>query len=101
MAAKIIWAPSGLDDLGSAVANIAADNLRAAVAFGQAVIDRTHQLSAFTDSGRFFANSVAGEIRETVLGKYRLLYRVSTDKKVVTILRIWHGARGHPEIPGS
>jgi plasmid stabilization system protein ParE len=99
MAAKIIPAPSGLDDLGSAVAYIAADNPRAAAAFGESVIARTRHRAAFPRLGKFFASSAAGEIRETVPGHYRILYGVSRDELAVTVFRVWPGARGEPELP--
>ncbi len=38
-------------------------------------------------------------IREVILPPYRIVYRVLAEKHVVAITRIWHGARGEPEIP--
>ena len=35
-------------------------------------------------------------IRETIVGSYRLIYRVDDANKIVAIARIWHSARGTP-----
>jgi mRNA-degrading endonuclease RelE of RelBE toxin-antitoxin system len=37
-------------------------------------------------------------IRETLVGSYRIIYRVDESKKVVALARIWHSARGTPEL---
>jgi mRNA-degrading endonuclease RelE of RelBE toxin-antitoxin system len=37
-------------------------------------------------------------IRETLVGSYRIIYRVDESKKVVALARTWHSARGTPEL---
>jgi hypothetical protein len=37
-------------------------------------------------------------IRETIFGSYRILCQVNEVDKVVALARIWHGARGTPEL---
>ncbi len=37
-------------------------------------------------------------IRESILKPYRIIYETDTDREVIHILRIWHAARGIPEI---
>ncbi len=98
MPAKVIWAPSSLDDLEAAVSYIATDNPRAAMNFGEACVEHTRQLSVFPRLGRPFLATPHGEVRELIVAPYRVLYRVASDDSVVTILRVWHATRGAPPI---
>lgn len=98
MPAKVIWAPSSLADLESAVSYIATANPQAAIRFGEACVEHSRQLIAFPRLGRPFLTSPQGEVRELIVAPYRLLYRVASDGSVVTILRVWHAARGEPSI---
>ena len=99
MAAKIIWAPSALSDLEAITAYAAADNLSAALAVGAQLIETVEQAGAFPRMGRFFRKPGQFEHRELVSGKYRLIYRYDESRSLLFILRLWHGARGEPEIP--
>ena len=99
MVAKIIWSPSALSDLEAITAYIAADNLAAALAIGAQVIETVEQTSAFPRMGKVFRTPGPLEHREMIAGKYRLIYRYDESRSVLLILRIWHGARGKPEIP--
>lgn len=38
-------------------------------------------------------------VREIIFRPYRIICKVLTEKQIVGIARIWHGARGEPEIP--
>ena len=98
MPAKVIWAPSSLADLEAAVSYIATANPRTAIRFGEACVEHSRQLIAFPRLGRPFLSSAHGEIRELIVPPYRLLYRVASDDSCVTILRVWHAARGEPPI---
>ena len=83
---------------GSASTFIAADNADAAVEVGNGIIDQVRKLAAFPRLGKFFASSPQGEVRELGFGCYRLLYLLAADEREVTILRVWHGARGKPQL---
>jgi mRNA-degrading endonuclease RelE of RelBE toxin-antitoxin system len=37
-------------------------------------------------------------IRETIVGSYRVIYRIDEASRVVALARIWHSARGTPEL---
>ena len=98
MAAKVIWSPSSLDDLGAVIAFIAADNPPAANEIGEGILAQIRKIGDFPRIGKPFAHSPQGKIRELVFDKYRLLYRLSANERDVTMLRIWHGARGNPSL---
>ena len=99
MAAKIIWAPSALTDLQEITAHIAADNRSAALALGAWFVETGEQAGAFPRLGKIFRKAGAFEHRELIAGNYRLIYRYDEPRGLVVLLRIWHGARGEPQIP--
>jgi len=37
-------------------------------------------------------------ICESIVGSYRIIYQVDEVNKVVALARIWHSARGTPEL---
>jgi plasmid stabilization system protein ParE len=41
------------------------------------------------------------DLQTIVFRPYRSIYKVLAEKQAVAIARIWHGARGEPEIPGQ
>ena len=40
-------------------------------------------------------------VREIIFRSYRIIYKVMVENGIVAIARVWHGARGEPEIPGK
>ena len=99
MSAHLVWALSGLADLGGIVSVIAADNPAAARRVADLIKTRTRQLEEFPLSGRHYDWTPRGEVRELIVPPYRIFYRLNSDQQQVRILRVWHGARGLPEIP--
>jgi plasmid stabilization system protein ParE len=57
-------------------------------------------LAQFPQIGRVVPEENDDTVRELILRPYRIIYKVLAEKEVVAIARIWHGARGEPEIPG-
>jgi len=37
-------------------------------------------------------------IREIILSPYRVIYEINDETATLSVLRIWHGARGEPEV---
>ena len=100
MAFKIIWSEEAIEDLGRLTTFIAADDPAAAYKVGSAVIRKTRRLEEHARLGRIVPERKDPRIREVIHPPYRIIYRVNDDLKSVDILRVWHGARGEPEIPG-
>jgi len=55
-------------------------------------------LKDFPQIGRVLPEEGDENIREIILRPYRIIYRVMPAQQVVAIARIWHGARGEPQI---
>ena len=99
MAAKVIWSPSSLKDIASITEFIAADNLPAALTVGHELVAVVERLSAFPGLGHAFREENKPDLHEFIWSHYRIIYHLAPDGKIITLLRIWHGARGRPEIP--
>ncbi|MGO8698905.1 MAG: type II toxin-antitoxin system RelE/ParE family toxin [Limisphaerales bacterium] len=99
MAFKIIWSRQACDDLRAIVSFIAANNPSVAESFGFRLIAKVDLLGQFPEIGRIVPEEQNEDIREIILPPYRIIYRVLAENHAVAIARIWHGARGEPEIP--
>jgi plasmid stabilization system protein ParE len=101
MAFKIIWSELARDDLQSIVLFIARDHPPAAESFGFRLISKVDVLAQFPLIGRVVPEENDETVREIVLRPYRIIYKVLAEKQMVAIARVWHGARGEPDIPGE
>ena len=99
MAFKIIWSEQARDDLQSIVLFIAQDNPPAAESFGCLLMSKVDVFAQFPQIGRVVPEENDEDIREIIFRSYRIVYQVIEKQQVVAIARIWHGARGEPEIP--
>jgi toxin ParE1/3/4 len=99
MAFKIIWSRQARDDLRDIVTFIAEDNSPIAESFGFRLMAKVDLLAQFPEIGRMVPEEQDETIREIILPPYRIIYRVLNDNQVIAIVRVWHGARGEPEIP--
>ena len=54
-------------------------------------------MAVFPQSGRLVPEKKDPLIPETLVGSYRIIYRVDEAQQVVALARIWHSARGTPE----
>jgi addiction module RelE/StbE family toxin len=97
MAGKVIWSDDAIADLAALVRYIAADNRDAAEKTGRAILERTRLLEEFPFAGRTLPEEGLPAVRELQLPPWRLIYEVHDDGTVV-VLRIWHAARGQPEV---
>lgn len=88
---KIRWTSQALDDV-EAIANfIARDSEHYASMFVLKVFDVVERLRLFPESGRVVPELKRRDIREIIMGSYRIIYRVRED--TVEILTVYHSAR--------
>lgn len=98
MARKVIWSDEAIADLAAIVRTIAADRPVAAEKFGLAIFTQTRRLADFPLAGRILPEENDPAVREIIVEPYRIIYEVNPDSQTVDILRVWHAARGRPEV---
>ncbi len=99
MAHTIIWSEQARDDLQAIVLFIAQDNPAVAESFGYLLMSKVDVLARFPFMGRVVPEENDETVREIIFRSYRIIYRVMAEQRIVAIARVWHGARGEPEIP--
>jgi toxin ParE1/3/4 len=99
MAYKLIWSPLSRDDLRDIVRFISRDSRQRAQAFALRLISHVGMLQEQPESGRMVPEHRDPYIREIIYRPYRIVYRVDHERRLVEISRVWHAARGTPDIP--
>ena len=89
--AKVAWTPQAADDLEAIAERIAQDSPHYASLFVIDVLAAVERVAGFPHSGRVVPETRDPSLRETVLGNYRIIYRVQGE--LVEILTVYHGAR--------
>ncbi len=98
MAHQVIWAPTARLDLRELASYIAEARPQAAVRFVQHVFQMVEHLADFPQSGRIVPEFGDPNIREVIRKPCRIVYRVRSREGIVEIARVWHAARGFPQL---
>ena len=98
MAYKLIWSPASCDDPHDIVSYISRDSRQRAEVFGYRLIAETDKLKSFPEVGRIVPEYGIQTIREIIVRSYRIVYRLNHERKLVEIVRLWHAARGTPQL---
>ena len=98
MAYTLIWSPTAKCDLKDIAAFRAEDSASAAERFVRTLFQAVERLADFPESGRIVPEFNDPAIREVIRKPCRIVYRVDGRKRVVEIARVWHAARGTPDI---
>ncbi len=98
MAYQVIWAPSARLDLKELAAYIAESRPRASARFVRQVFQIVEHLADFPESGRVVPEFDDPSIREVMRKPCRIVYRVKAQERIVEIARVWHAARGIPQL---
>ena len=88
---EVRWTPQAADDLEAITNFIAVDSLNFASLFALDVLASVERLLAFPRMGRVVSELHNPDVREIILGNYRIVYRIKGD--IAEILTVWHGAR--------
>ncbi len=89
---KIAYTQKALNDLDEIEAYIALDSPRMARRWIQRIIDKIEQLRRFPESGKISPIFEKPQIREILLGSYKIIYRIKPYNQI-SILRVIHMAR--------
>ncbi len=100
MAVRISWSPEALRDLDEIYAYLRQANPVAGRQVLRGIKERLSLLKNFPQSGRVVPELGRVSTRELVFSPYRLIYRYSVAEKLIEVSRIWHSARGAPDLPG-
>ena len=98
MAYKLVWSPGARDDLHDIITFIVRDNPDRAMSFGYDLMSQMDRLREFPESGRIVPEYRNNNIREIIFRPYRIVYRINHTKTLCEIARIWHSARGVPQL---
>lgn len=100
MAFKITWSEPAIGDLASLTEYIAQDNPDAAEKMGLRLLQRVRHLTEQPLMGRAAPEIRRKDVRELIESPYRIIYRIHAKTNTIEIIRVWHGARGIPQIDG-
>ncbi len=98
MAYQVTWAPSARLDLRELASYIAESRPQAAARFVRRVFQVAEHLADFPLSGRIVPEFGDPNIREVIRRPCRIVYRVKPKEEIVEIARVWHAARGFPQL---
>ena len=89
--AQVRWTPQAADDLEAICLFIARDSPPLAAIFADRVLRATDRLASHPRLGRVVAELGIEDIREIIVGSYRVIYRLRPD--AAHVLTVHHGAR--------
>jgi toxin ParE1/3/4 len=98
MACRVTWSPSARFDLREMFAYIAEDDPVSAGRFIRRVFHAIERLPDFPESGRVVPEFGDPAIREIIRRPCRIVYRINAGRGLIQIARVWHAARGIPEL---
>lgn len=89
--ARLTWTPQALDDIEAICEFIAKDAPRYAQIFATQVFSSAERIKIFPMSGRIVPEVGQQNIREIILGNYRIIYRIQDQE--IQVLTVYHSAR--------
>jgi toxin ParE1/3/4 len=91
---EVVWSLLASADLESLVEHIFRDSEFYAAAVARELVAAARSLATFSERGRVVPEYEDPTVRQVIIRRYRLIYRVRSDR--VEVLRIIHGARQLP-----
>ena len=88
---KLVWSPLAIERVLEAADYIGQDSLDAATRWAEGIFEAASKLEAYPELGRIVPEVRRPDIRELLVGNYRLIYRAG--KNQVSILTVRHGRR--------
>lgn len=98
MAFQVIWTASAAEDLREIVLYITQDKPSAARSLAEKMIAKIEAGAEFPKSHRKIPEKDDDSYREIILRPYRIILRIDESRKRMYVIRIWHAARGIPDI---
>jgi Plasmid stabilization system protein len=85
-------------DIEEIVRYISIDDRKQALRFGRLLIQHTKSLAQLPERGRVLPEIGDRNVREIIVRAYRIVYRLNHDERLVEVIRVWHAARGIPNL---
>lgn len=98
MVFQIVWSRTALRELRVIAKYIAAENPTAAEGVVRAIQGRVGVLQTLPFGFPVYGPSLDENTRHTVVGRYRIFYRVEPDSHRVRVLKLWHSSRQEPDL---
>jgi addiction module RelE/StbE family toxin len=98
MAVQIIWSPSARWDLLDLKDYISLDSPETAKRFVSSLFDAVEYLADFPLAGRVVPEFDNEQTREIIKRPCRIVYRINKQQDAIEIVRVWHSARGIPDL---
>lgn len=92
---KLTWLPAAYADLEGIWSYIARDSAVYASGMIKRIVDAPKSLPRFPQLGRVVPEWESPQIRELIVGNYRLIYKIEVER--IIVLAVIHGARLMPE----
>ena len=89
-----MWSPLAIERVVEIAEYVARDDPSAAARWVESVFAAAKRLCAFPESGRHVPETSRADIREVLLGSYRIIYR--RDRTVIAVLTVRHGKQTLP-----
>ena len=89
--AQVKWTPQALDDPEAVCLFIARDSPQMASIFAERAFRTMDRVENYPRLGRVVPELGIEDIREIILGSYRLIYRIRQDE--IQVVTVHHGAR--------
>ena len=89
---------SAESDIEDIVRYISIDDRSQALRFGRFLMRHARSLAQFPERGRVVPDFDDDSIRELIVRRYRIVYRLNHDDRLVEIIRFWHVARDIPRL---
>jgi plasmid stabilization system protein ParE len=91
MSRQMVWSQQAERQLDELHDHISEHSTVNADRFVLRILSTAESLHAFPERGRRVPESLSDELHELHVGRYRLIYRITSDN--IRILALWHGAR--------
>jgi toxin ParE1/3/4 len=94
---EIVWTNQALHKLNTFVDYIARDDLVTAEKWALKLIEKTDQLIEQPESGRIVPEFNEPNLRELIVGNYRVIYRIRKEEATIYIQTSWHVRQAPPQ----
>ena len=88
---KLIWTQTSIEEIESIVDYISLDKPQAALTWAKSVFEKEKDILKFPMSGRVVPEFGKSNIREIIVGNYRLIYKI--EPEIIYIISVKNSKR--------